>query len=177
MKATGEWDYTTATYYRKNGSPDCVLTITAGMTIVDYYDETGTTITLKQYWFRTASAPDSEQWQSPVKHLYKLQDIVQMDKRGSPLREYGLFTGTKVPQYITEYNEKAPSDWLFQYRLDGTLAVKFHRRTKQSKVTREEYIAEEGIMAPHVPADLLIKSSHLDEDDFPVLPPAYDWRG
>jgi hypothetical protein len=177
MKATGEWDRTIATYYRKNGSRDCVLDVGYGLTIVDWYNDTGTKKVLEQYWFRADSIKETDQWRSPVKHQYKLWDVIQMDRSGNPLHEYAMRGDYALPWFITEYNVKNPGDSLsFIYDQDGKLTLTAYQRTQRSKITREEHVPAEGIVAQSVPTNLLRAPSHLDEDDFPEFQPYFEYH-
>jgi hypothetical protein len=177
MTATGDWDATTATYYRPNHTRESVLTMYYGVTITEQYDDTGTAILFKQSWFKTGADQDTNSGLSRTKHQYKLWTVVQMDRRGNPQMDYTLFGDTRFPQFVTKYNVKRSGDWLsFKYRQDGTLELKVYNRSASSDITREEHSAAEEILAPHVPANLLRVPSHLDEDDFPELPSPEIWR-
>jgi hypothetical protein len=177
MKASGDWYTTTATYYRPNHTRESVLSMSYGATTVDWYNETGTKILLRQIWFKTDVDQGSQPWMSPTKHQYKLWYVEEKDRSGNPERAYTLYPDTATPQFIEQYNVKVPGDWSsFLYRRDGTLELKTYHRSQRSDIAREEHSAAEGIVAPHVPANLLRVPSHLDEDDFPELLLPETWR-
>jgi len=173
MEAIGDWYATTATYYRKgDGTRECVLRVVNGATIVDWYDKNGEMVTLTQYWFRSDADQGTARWLSQPKHQYILYDVIQMDGSGKPLRDYVVFPGSDVAQSVTEHNYKIQGDYhYFMYGDDRTMNLETYGPKEYAFPTmRIAHTPQEQKAAPHVPAELLVQSPHVDEDAFPELP-------
>jgi len=168
--------HNTVQYFRPDGTLDHVLLLSQGYTIVRYFDTSGKTLLLEQWWERKDDDKGSK------KPTYVLSTIHEFDAKGEQTREVHYWDGKLGMIEILNVELAGVKYGQIDYVYDGdtkTLkTVKYWIGKAQHMYDKEEtHTPEEKLTAPLLPADLLTMRINPDEDADLLLPDPMSYPG
>jgi hypothetical protein len=163
-------DYNIAKYFRLNGTLDHLLKLSQAMTIVEYYDASGTNIRLEQWWERADKGEGDKK-----KSTYKIARIGEKDGNGKDSRLIWFFDDAlgSIESYNVESGGIKYAEIYYAYDKDTKTATfsRYWIGDADHPYDKEvDYTPQDKIGEPVLPASDLTMQINPDEDPDLLLP-------
>jgi hypothetical protein len=176
LDAKADYNAMTARYLRLNGTLDHIIKLSPSVTLIQYFDPSGTKITLEQTWWR-----DEKVVNGVSKFKYRIYTLSEMDDQGEDIRDIGYEDGAL--EYIWVHNAQvkgtdyAEADYNFD-QTKGFMARASYWKTMGHQADIDEIHTEaENIRPPVIPPIDLKMAVDPDEDNLPIPPPQQGYPG
>jgi hypothetical protein len=176
LDAKADYYAMTARYLRIDGTLDHILKLSPSITEIQYFNPSGTKMTLAQTWWRKTEIVNGL-----PKFKYTINTISELNNQGEITRDIGYSDGKL--EYIWLHNVElngityAEADYNYDPTAGFMASVNYWQTMGHQADSEETHTAAENIRPPVLPPRDLTMLINPDEDNLPIPPPQPGYPG